>query len=39
VRRRLDAAFGHEAAMTSGAREGLFRVTVSLPRQTLEKVS
>jgi LytS/YehU family sensor histidine kinase len=39
VRRRLDAAYGRDAAMSSGIEDGIFRVVVSLPRLTLEKVS
>jgi signal transduction histidine kinase len=39
VRRRLDAAFGRDAVITSGAADGIFRVTVNLPRLPLEKAS
>jgi two-component system, LytTR family, sensor histidine kinase AlgZ len=39
VRRRLEAAYGREADMASDARDGIFRVVVSLPRLLMEKAS
>ena len=39
VRRRLHAAFGRDADMTSGAADGVYRVVVTLPRAVMEKAS
>ena len=39
VRRRLDAAFGRDADMTSSGADGVFRVVVTMPRLVMEKAS
>jgi two-component system sensor histidine kinase AlgZ len=36
VRRRLDAAYGRDAAITAGPGDGVFRVELSLPRVVIE---
>jgi two-component system, LytTR family, sensor histidine kinase AlgZ len=39
VRRRLDVAYGRDAAVSAEARDGVFRVAVALPRLLMEKAS